>query len=114
MKSAIRSGMAVAVALGVVALIPVLAGESQGDHVLVTKPGVVFHKVGSDDIRGRGVEKTIDGALASSKGSIWYMLRKRCPCWSHELSHVVTTRTPRSTSLRASNRLLASQVDGFE
>jgi len=63
MKSAIRSGMAVAVALGVVALIPVLAGESQGDHVLVTKPGVVFHKVGSDDIRGRGVEKTIDGAL---------------------------------------------------
>ena len=63
MKRTIRSGMAVAVALGVVALIPVLAGESQGDHVLVTKPGVVFHKVGSADIRGRGVERTIDGAL---------------------------------------------------
>jgi len=63
MKSAIRSGMAMAVALGVVALIPVLAGESQGDQVLVTKPGVVFHKVGSEDIRGRGVERTIDGAL---------------------------------------------------
>src|SRR5436190_20226 len=51
MKSPIRSGMALAVALGVVALIPVVAGESQGDRVLVTKPGVVFHKVGSDDIR---------------------------------------------------------------
>lgn len=63
MKSPIRSGMAIAVALGVVALIPVVAGESQGDHVLVTKPGVVFHKTGSEDIRGRGVEKTIDGAL---------------------------------------------------
>jgi hypothetical protein len=63
MKSPIRSGMALAVALGVVALIPVVAGESQGDRVLVTKPGVVFHKVGSDDIRGRGVEKSIDGAL---------------------------------------------------
>ena len=63
MKSPIRSGMALAVALGVVALIPVVAGESQGDRVLVTKPGVVFHKVGSDDIRGHGVEKSIDGAL---------------------------------------------------
>ena len=38
MKSPIRSGMALAVALGVVALIPVVAGESQGDRVLVTKP----------------------------------------------------------------------------
>ena len=32
---------------------------------MVSRPGVVFHKVGSADIRGRGVEKTLDAAMAA-------------------------------------------------
>lgn len=89
MKSAIRSGMALAVALGVVALIPVVAGESKGDQVLVTKPGVVFHKVGSQDIRGRGVEKTVDGALEAGYTP--------CPvCFAKEIQSAKTTTTARS------------------
>lgn len=63
MNRSIRSGLAVAAALGIVALIPVLAADSQGDRVLVTRPGVVFHKAGSDDIRGRALSKSVDGAL---------------------------------------------------
>ena len=89
MKSAIRSGMALAVALGVVALIPVVAGESQGDQVVVTKPGVVFHKIGSDDIRGRGLEKTVDGALEAGYTP--------CPvCFAKEIQTAKSTTTVRS------------------
>jgi hypothetical protein len=95
MKRTIRSGMAIAVALGVVALIPVLAGESQGDHVLVTKPGVVFHKVGSGDIRGRGVEKTIDGALEAGYTP--------CPvCFAKEIQAARTGTTAKSGAAVAS------------
>lgn len=87
MKSAIRSGMAIAVALGVVALIPVVAGESEG--VVVTKPGVVFHKAGADDIRGRGVEKTIDGALEAGYTP--------CPaCFAKEIQSAKTGTSAKS------------------
>ena len=95
MKSAIRSGMALAVALGVVALIPVVAGESQGDQVSVTKPGVVFHKVGSSDIRGRSVEKTVDGALEAGYTP--------CPvCFAKEIQTAKTATTARSGAAAAS------------
>src|SRR5262245_36626712 len=95
MKSAIRSGMALAVALGVVALIPVVAGESQGDSVVVTKPGVVFHKIGADDIRGRGVERTIDGALEAGYTP--------CPaCFAKEIQAAKTGTSAKSGASGAS------------
>src|SRR5262245_15520081 len=63
MSKLVRNGMAAAVALGLLALIPALAADSQGSSVVVTRPGVVFHKAGADDIRGHSVERTIDAAL---------------------------------------------------
>ncbi len=65
MSKLVRNGMAAAVAVGLLAIIPVLAADSQGSNVVVTRPGVVFHKVGSDDIRGRSVERSVDAALES-------------------------------------------------
>src|SRR5436309_16112087 len=65
MSKLVRNGMAAAVALGLLALIPVLAADSQGSNVVVTRPGVVFHKLGADDVRGHSVEKTVDAALES-------------------------------------------------
>ena len=65
MSKLVRNGMAAAVAVGLLAIIPVLAADSQGNNVVVTRPGVVFHKMGSDDIRGRSVERSVDAALES-------------------------------------------------
>jgi hypothetical protein len=65
MKKLVRNGMAAAVALGLLALIPVFAADSQGNNVVVTRPGVVFHKAGADDIRGHSVERSVDAALES-------------------------------------------------
>ena len=80
----IRSGLAVAAALGIVALIPVLAADSQGDRVLVTRPGVVFHKAGSDDIRGRALQKSMDQALESGYAP--------CPvCFAKEIQAAAMT-----------------------
>ncbi len=33
--------------------------------MVVTRPGVVFHRVGSTDVRGHGVEKGLDQALSA-------------------------------------------------
>lgn len=33
--------------------------------VVVSRPGTVFHRPGSDDVRGRGYTKTLEGALAA-------------------------------------------------
>jgi hypothetical protein len=57
--------MAAAVALGLLAIIPALAGNDQGGNVVVTRPGVVFHKIGAEDVRGHSVEKSMDQALES-------------------------------------------------
>jgi hypothetical protein len=79
MRRNLRSGMAAAIALALLAVIPVVAGDSSGDKVVVTKPGVVFHKAGSGDIRGRAVERTIDTALESGYAP--------CPvCFAKEIS----------------------------
>jgi hypothetical protein len=87
MNRSFRSGLAVAAALGIVALIPVLAADAQGDRVLVTRPGVVFHKAGSDDIRGRGLEKTMDGALEAGYSP--------CPvCYAKEIQAARSTAKP--------------------
>ena len=63
MKSAGHAGLVAVLVIACVALVPTLAQADSGDSVVVTRPGVVFHKAGSDDIRGRGFEKTIDAAL---------------------------------------------------
>ena len=62
MRMSGRAGVAIAIALGLVALVPVAAQDDQGS-VVVTRPGVVFHKAGAEDIRGRGQEKTIEAAM---------------------------------------------------
>jgi len=79
MSRNLRSGMAVAIALALLVVVPAVAGDNQGDKVVVTKPGVVFHKTGSGDIRGRAVERTVDSALESGYAP--------CPvCFAKELS----------------------------
>ena len=81
MKSSIRTAVSVTLALVVLAILPVLAGDGQGDKVVVTKPGVVFHKAGSGDVRGRGVEKSVDAALEAGYTP--------CPvCFAKELAAV--------------------------
>ena len=61
MKIAVRAG--VAVVLFLAALVPVAAQDDPGGTVVVTRPGVVFHKAGGSDLRGRGFEKSLDTAL---------------------------------------------------
>jgi hypothetical protein len=79
MSKLVRSGMALAMALGLLALLPAFAGDSRGDQVVVTHPGVVFHKAGAEDIRGRSVEKSVDAALEAG-----YM---PCPvCFAKEIT----------------------------
>jgi len=79
MSRNLRSGMATAIALALLIVVPAVAGDNQGDKVVVTKPGVVFHKVGSGDIRGRAVERTVDSALESGYAP--------CPvCFAKEIS----------------------------
>ena len=79
MSRNLRSGMAAAIALALLVVVPAVAGDSQGDKVVVTKPGVVFHKTGSGDIRGRAVERTVDSALESGYAP--------CPvCFAKEIS----------------------------
>jgi hypothetical protein len=46
-------------------LVPSIAAGEDGDKVVVSRPGVVFHTVGSGDLRGRGVDKSRDEALAA-------------------------------------------------
>jgi len=79
MSRNLRSGMAAAIGLALLVVIPAVAGDSQGDKVVVTKPGVVFHKSGSGDIRGRAVERTVDSALEAGYAP--------CPvCFAKEIS----------------------------
>ncbi|HEV8120984.1 MAG TPA: hypothetical protein VGQ67_08310 [Candidatus Polarisedimenticolia bacterium] len=94
MNRSFRSGLAMAAALGIVALIPALAADSQGDRVLVTRPGVVFHKAGSDDIRGKALEKTMDGALEAGYAP--------CPvCFAKEIQAASMTAKPGGGAMMA-------------
>ena len=63
MKIAGCAAVAAVLVLAVATFAPVVVADDSEDNVIVSRPGVVFHKVGSDDIRGRGVEKSIDAAL---------------------------------------------------
>ena len=60
--------LAGALAVGLVLVrAPAVNGLASADDsaVIVTRPGVVFHAVGSDDVRGQGHEKPMSEALAS-------------------------------------------------
>jgi len=79
MRLSVRTGVSIVLALACLAILPVLADDSQGGNVVVTKPGVVFHKAGSDDLRGRGLERTVDAALEAGYSP--------CPlCFAKELA----------------------------
>jgi hypothetical protein len=54
--------------LAAVVLAAMLPGGMVGadeEKVVVSRPGTVFHRVGSTDIRGRGVEKSLGVAMAA-------------------------------------------------
>lgn len=100
MSKSLRGGLAAAAALALLAVLPALASDG-GNDVVVTKPGVVFHKAGSSDIRGKGVDKTVDAALESGYSP--------CPvCFAKELA------AARGTSISPSGGANApSPADGI-
>lgn len=42
---------------------PAVVASDDGDQVVITRPGVVFHKAGASDVRGTSVAKSVDAAL---------------------------------------------------
>ena len=77
MRLSVRIGIPVVLALACLAVMPAVADD--GQTVVVTKPGVVFHKAGAGDLRGRAVERTVDAALEAGYSP--------CPvCFAKELS----------------------------
>jgi hypothetical protein len=56
---------AVVLVLGVAIAVfaPAVVASDDGDQVVITRPGVVFHKAGASDVRGRSVVKSVDAAL---------------------------------------------------
>ena len=86
MRWSVRTGLAVVLALGLLAILPAFAADNQGGKVVVTRPGVVFHKAGAVDVRGRGVERSIDAALEAGYSP--------CPiCFAKEISLARTGET---------------------
>jgi hypothetical protein len=55
---------AVGLALAIAVLMPA-STYADDDSVVVSRPGVVFHKAGSGDVRGRGHEKPLADAIAA-------------------------------------------------
>lgn len=77
MRLSVRIGIPVVLALACLAVMPAVADD--GQTVVVTKPGVVFHKAGAGDLRGRAVERTVDAALEAGYSP--------CPvCFATELN----------------------------
>jgi len=58
---------AVVLVLGVAIAVfaPAVVASDDGDQVVITRPGVVFHKAGASDVRGKSVAKSVDAALES-------------------------------------------------
>ncbi|HEU4401682.1 MAG TPA: hypothetical protein VFT43_06215, partial [Candidatus Polarisedimenticolia bacterium] len=57
--------MSLVVASTVIGAGMVTAAADDEATVMVSRPGVVFHRAGSSDLRGRGFEKTVSQALAA-------------------------------------------------
>ena len=54
---------AVVIGVAIAAFASVVVADDESDRIVITRPGVVFHKVGAGDARGRSVEKAVDAAL---------------------------------------------------
>lgn len=68
-----------------------IMGASDDETVLITRPGVVFHKAGSSDFHGRGVERSLSQAQATGYVPCGV-------CFGKTMS-AMTTRNGLSTSL---------------
>lgn len=99
MRLSVRTGVPVVLALACLAISPLLADD--GGKVVVTKPGVVFHKAGAEDLRGRAQERTVDAALEAGYSP--------CPiCFAKEIA---MARTGASDVGGASAAQFASTAD---
>jgi hypothetical protein len=100
MRLSVRIGIPVVLALACLAVMPAVADDEQG--VVVTKPGVVFHKAGAGDLRGRAVERTVDAALEAGYSP--------CPvCFAKELS---AARIDAPEGAGAATAAFAAPADG--
>jgi len=102
------SRIAVALVVALVGAIPLLMnGSASADEatVVVSRPGTVFHLVGSSDIRGRGHTKAISEALEAGYSP--------CPsCFASEAksSRSLTVTTSGATSLSAGTAFVAASA----
>lgn len=60
-----RAGVLLLAAVVLAAMLPGGMVGADEEKVVVSRPGTVFHRVGSADIRGRGIEKSLDVAMAA-------------------------------------------------
>lgn len=65
MSRVARSAVLLVAAVVVAAMLPGGQAGADEEKVVVSRPGTVFHRAGSSDIRGRGVEKGLDVAMAA-------------------------------------------------
>ena len=65
MNRVARSAVLLLAAVVVAAMIPGGQLGADEEKVVVSRPGTVFHRAGSSDIRGQGVEKSVDVAMAA-------------------------------------------------
>ena len=64
-KTVARAGVLLLAAVVLAAMLPGGMVGADEEKVVVSRPGTVFHRVGSADIRGRGVEKGLEVAMAA-------------------------------------------------
>ena len=60
-----RAGVLLLAAVVLAAMLPGGMVGADEEKVVVSRPGTVFHRVGSADIRGRGIEKSLGVAMAA-------------------------------------------------
>lgn len=65
MNRVARSVVLLLAAVVVAAMLPGGQLGADEEKVVVSRPGTVFHRAGSSDIRGQGVEKSVDVAMAA-------------------------------------------------
>lgn len=65
MNRVARAGLVVLAAVVVAAMLPGAMVGADEEKVVVSRPGTVFHRAGASDVRGRGVEKGLDAAMAA-------------------------------------------------
>ncbi len=64
-KTVARGGVLLLAAVVLAAMLPGGMVGADEEKVVVSRPGTVFHRIGSADIRGRGVEKSLEVAMAA-------------------------------------------------